>query len=428
MIGFVGMTHLGLVSGISAASKGFKILGFDFDSQKIQCLSKSQLPIVEPQLDDLLAQSKNNIQFSSNIADLKSCELVYISVDIKTNQNNESDLTEIKNLIQKIRAHLSPETYLVVLSQVPPGFTRQLDYPSGQLFYQVETLIFGQAVERALHPERTMVGCAEPQKELPSVYQDFLSAHHCPILKMRYESAELSKISINCYLAASVSVTNTLAEICESVGAQWDEIAPSLRLDKRIGPHAYLSPGLGISGGNIERDLITVRALGHEMGSYSLVTDSFVRYSQYRKDWVFRHLQAQVLSKKLNPKLSMLGLAYKPGTHSIKNSPSLELLNIIKDFDLKVYDPVVRLSELGSAVAPAWAQEEDPYKAVGDADVVLLMTPWPEIRQLDFQKIQSLTKPDCVFIDPFSMLKRESLALQSKCFQLGFPLPEGGLV
>src|SRR5204862_7230882 len=127
-----------------------------------------------------------------------------------------------------------------------------------RLIDQVETLVFGRAVARARHPERFMIGCAGPAKPLPARYRELLEAFGCPILPMRYESAELAKISINFCLVASIGVANTLAELCEAIGADWAEIIPALRLDRRIGPHSYLAPGLGIAGGNLERDLRTV--------------------------------------------------------------------------------------------------------------------------------------------------------------------------
>src|SRR5262249_61279085 len=131
----------------------------------------------------------------------------------------------------------------------------------GGPYYQGKTLVFGQAVERALKPERPIVGCAEPAAPLEARFRTVLSAFGCPILPMRYESAELAKISINCCLVASVTVANTLAQVCEKIGADWGEIAPALKLDRRIGAYAYLAPGLGIAGGNLERDLATVQRL-----------------------------------------------------------------------------------------------------------------------------------------------------------------------
>src|SRR6185437_13120933 len=136
--------------------------------------------------------------------------------------------------------------------------------PDG-LFDQGETLVFGRAVERATEPERFIVGCAAPERPIPAAYGAYLSAYSCPILPMRYESAELSKIAINCCLVASVTVANTLAELSEEIGADWAEIAPALRLDRRIGLHSYLAPGLGISGGNLERDLATVLRLSEQV-------------------------------------------------------------------------------------------------------------------------------------------------------------------
>ena len=116
--------------------------------------------------------------------------------------------------------------------------------------------MFGRAVERATKPERFIVGSPDPGSALPPALDTYLRSFGCPILPMRLESAELAKISINCCLVASVSVTNTLAELCERIGADWSEIAPALRLDKRIGPFAYLSPGLGLAGGNLEREIL----------------------------------------------------------------------------------------------------------------------------------------------------------------------------
>src|SRR5262249_28035441 len=174
-----------------------------------------------------------------------------------------SCLVPLDQLVDRVIGPVWRGAVLVILSQVQPGYTRalrqRLDDVLGckeiSLYYQVETLVFGRAVERALKPERFMVGCGDPARPLPASYQELLAAFGCPILPMCYESAELSKIAINVFLTASVTATNTLAEICEHIGADWAEIVPALRLDKRIGPFAYLSPGLGLAGGNLERDL-----------------------------------------------------------------------------------------------------------------------------------------------------------------------------
>ena len=158
---------------------------------------------------------------------------------------------------------------------------------------------------------------------------------------MRFESAELAKISINMCLVSSVSTANTLAELCEKIGADWSEIVPALKLDKRIGHYSYLAPGLGIAGGNLERDLATVCNFADEYGTDAGVVRSWIANSRHRRDWALRTLQAELLSKAKDPVIAVLGLAYKQDTHSIKNSPSLALLEHLKDCQVRVYDPVV---------------------------------------------------------------------------------------
>ena len=258
-VGFAGMTHLGINSAVATAAHGFPVVGFDADAGLVARLRDHRMPVVEPDLDDLVAAHADRLTFTAAAADLARCDVVYIAADVPTDDDAKSDLSPIRVLIEQVAAHLRADAVLVVLCQVPPGFTRSItSVPHDRLVYQVETLIFGRAVERAMHPERFIIGLADPAKGLPAKVEQVLAAFGCPILPMRYESAELAKISINFCLVASVSVANTLAEVSEAIGADWSEIAPALKLDKRIGPFAYLAPGLGISGGNLERDLRTV--------------------------------------------------------------------------------------------------------------------------------------------------------------------------
>src|SRR5262249_52032685 len=160
--------------------------------------------------------------------------------DVNTDDEGRTDLDPLNRLIDAVWPNLAPHAALVILSPVPPGFTRDLartrmqaSAPPASLYYQAETLIVGRAVERALQPERYIVGCSDPTQPLPEPYAALLRLGGCPILPMRYESAELAKISINVFLVSSISTTNMLAEVCERVGAEWREIAPALRLDAR---------------------------------------------------------------------------------------------------------------------------------------------------------------------------------------------------
>ena len=284
VIGFVGMTHLGLNSCIAAAEKGFELIGFDPSAQLINEINSGNFPVSEPQLVELAQKNKSHLSFTSDVNELKKCDVVYVAPDVSTNDQGESDLTTITALLDLALESTRADCVIVVLSQVPPGFTRGKLKAGRSIYYQVETLIFGQAIHRALHPERYIIGCENPEIPISRLFAQFLEAHHCPILPMRFESAELAKISINMCLVASVSTANTLAELCEKIGADWSEIVPALKLDRRIGKYSYLSPGLGISGGNLERDLATVCRFGDQYGTDVGVVRAWIKNSQYRSE------------------------------------------------------------------------------------------------------------------------------------------------
>jgi UDPglucose 6-dehydrogenase len=400
VIGFAGMTHLGLVSGVSASEKGFSLVCFDPDAARIAALRKGELPVSEPQLDELVRKNAARLKFTADTADLKSCDVIYVAPDVATDDRGQSDLQTINALLDTVFAAARSDAVIVVLSQVPPGYTRRRQREGRILYYQVETLIFGRAVERALHPERYIVGCADPAVPLPAAFRVFLEAHGCPILPMRYESAELAKISINMCLVASVTTANTLAELCEKIGADWSEIVPALKLDKRIGPHSYLAPGLGIAGGNLERDLATVCNFADEHGTDAGVVRAWIANSRHRRDWPLRVLQQELLPKVSDPVIAVLGLAYKQDTHSTKNSPSLALLDHLKAYRVRVYDPVVPAS---AAAHPRCHGATSELEACLGADALVVMTPWPQFAKLALPEVAKQLRGKLV-LDPYALL------------------------
>jgi UDPglucose 6-dehydrogenase len=400
VVGFAGMTHLGLVSAVGTASKGFRVVGYDADAARIAEIKAGRLPVVEPDLDDMAREFAANLSYSDELSALGACDIVYISTDVPTDDTGQSDLTGIVRLIADVIPALGPKALLVVLCQVPPGFTRRLPLPPERLLYQVETLVFGRAVERATKPERFIIGCADPAQPLPKPYAEMLGAFGCPLLPMRYESAELAKIAINCCLVASVTVANTLAELSEGIGADWNEIAPALRLDRRIGAHSYLAPGLGIAGGNLERDLNTVMRLSSSVGSDASVIAAFVQNSRHRRDWALRVVHREVLANKPDATFGVLGLAYKENTHSTKNSPSLALIENLQPWPIRVYDPVVQAS---AAPHPSATGATSALDVANGVDALLIMTPWPQFRELKPADLAARMAGKIV-IDPFRVL------------------------
>jgi UDPglucose 6-dehydrogenase len=395
------MTHLGLVSATAVAAKGFSTQCYDPDPALVDRLSKGELPVHEPDLAALRQENGDRQQFSADLGMLRDCDVVYIAPDVPTDAAGKSDLAGILRLISAVASVLDRDAVMVVLAQVPPGFTRALAVvPHERLYYQVETLVFGRAVERAMKPERYIVGCADPLKPLDPRFAEVLSPVGCPILTMRYESAELAKIAINFCLVASIGVANTLSEICERIGADWSEIVPALKLDRRIGPYAYLAPGLGIAGGNLERDLATIIGLAERYGTDAQIVQANLGNSHHRAQWAARTLREVLLTRSPRAKVAVWGLAYKENTHSTKNSPALAMLSELPSTDFALHDPVVPGSALPNT-PPVSAG--DPLAMLKGADALMILTAWPQYRAIAPADIAQ-TMRGRVVIDPHRVL------------------------
>jgi UDPglucose 6-dehydrogenase len=417
MIGFVGLSHLGLNYSLATAARGFDVVAYDPDPALTARCAAGEFFIEEPGFTDLFAEHRARLHYTSAESDLAKCDLVFYSLDVHTNERNESDVGPLTALIHATAPRLSAGTTAVVLSQVAPGYMRQLitelqERSPAEFCYQVETLIFGRAVERAMQPERFIVGVDDPSRSLPAPFQTWHASFGCPVLVMRLESAELAKIAINFFLVSSVATTNTLAEVCERIGARWDEIVPALRLDKRIGPHAYLGPGLGIAGGNLERDLVTVQSLANKYGTEAGIVSAWQINSRHRRDWALRRVHEFVLSgaNAAEKSFALWGLAYKQDTHSLKNSPAIALAEALAPFHKSGYDP--RVKTLARPI-PNLSMAASALEACRGADALLVMTPWSEFSTVAADDIRREMKGDVV-IDPFGVLDSRA------CHDAGF--------
>ena len=430
VIGFVGLSHLGIVSSLAAAFKSKEgVIAYDPDAVLCGKLKAGEFPIFEPGLSELLKTTASRIEFTSDVSKLKKCVLIYFSPDTPTDPENRGDFSILRRLFETAVAHISADAILVLLSQVPPGFTRSLfesfrktgTFNAQKIYYQVETLTFGNAVERALKPERFILGCLEPAQALPHEYELFLKSFDCKIFKMRYESAELAKMAINFCLASTLSAANSLAEICEKIQADWTEIVPALRTDKRIGPHAYLGAGLGIAGGNVERDLAALGSLAKEWGTDGGVSEAILKNSGHRKNWALQTLHEQVLSLYPKAVVALWGLAYKADTASTKNSPALALLESLTEFPVRVYDPRALLDK---RKFPQASQAASALEACRGAGVLVVMTPWKEFSSVSLARLKEELAGQVV-LDPFGVLdQKQCVSLGLRYFRLGVKFQE----
>jgi UDPglucose 6-dehydrogenase len=289
------------------------------------------------------------------------------------------------------------------LCQVPPGFCRSINWNKNQLFYQVETLIFGKAFERALYPERLIIGTESKKKKIKRSYLKLLKSFNCPLIIMNYESAELAKISINMYLISTVTTTNVISEVCEKIGANWSDISIALKLDRRIGKYSYLEPGLGISGGNLERDLYTLKKLQDKNNLNNKFILELKKKSTSRKLWILNIIRK--LKKKYKIKnIAILGLAYKIGTHSTKNSPGVELIKRLKNYKIKAFDPVVKKVDNMKNLKIC----KSCHETIKGCDILIITTPWKEFKRINSIFLKKNIKNNIV-IDPYNLLDKDEL-------------------
>jgi UDPglucose 6-dehydrogenase len=379
--GFVGLSHLGIVSSVGWASLIGPVVAVDSAAPTVAQLEEGRLPVHEPSLPELFDAVRSRMRFTTDPSVLSACPLVVVARDVPTDDNDVSDVSAVLALVEAAVPHLRSGVTLVIMSQVPPGFTRALGARIAarrpgldvRLYYWVETLVFGQAVERYVKPERIILGCRDPERPLPAELADAVGRFGCPVVPMRYESAELAKTAINLYLCAAVTYANTLADLCEAVGADWTEMMPALRLDRRIGPAAYIRPGLGIAGGNLERDMMTLRDLSRDRGVDSDFIDVMLASNARRVRWVERTLATHVFPEIDRPTVAVWGLAYKRDTRSTKNSMALRVVRALQGrCDVRAWDPLVTAADI-----------DVPVKVVGDrdealvgADCLLVLTDW----------------------------------------------------
>ena len=399
-IGFVGLSHLGIISSLVAASKGYQIVCYDSDPVNINLFKKGIFNIDEPNLYKYFKSYSPKIKYSNKIADLKSCEIVYFSEDIKTNDKNISDIKNYKQKINKVLKFLNKNSYIVVLSQVTPGFTESLNWNKKKLFYQVETLIFGKAIKRASDPERFIIGSNNSNK-IPIKFSNFLNKYNCPILIMNYKSAEITKISINLYLISQVSMTNILADFVKKFGADWTDISNSLRLDKRIGKHSYLNPGLGISGGNLERDLVTVRKLFSKNKLNNNIFNEYESISNRYNKWpnhIFKQIIYQIKNKNLI--IGILGLAYKKNTHSLKNSPSIKFIKDNIKSKIFAFDPLINKVEGFQNLQIS----KNINQVISKSNILIIFNDSDDFKKITDKELIASKKLYAV-IDPYNVMK-----------------------
>lgn len=382
-IGFAGMSHLGLVMSSVMAERADKVVCFDINRD-----SPDLENIYEPGLSELIATNGDKQQFTNKASALGDCELVYVTADV----SDHSDLKGVLSYCSIVFNHIRDDVPVVIVSQVPPGFTRkQADsWKSNPVFYQIDTLVFGKAVEVARSPERYVIGCMDFDKPLPEPLSTLHKGIAKPVFQTTYEAAEITKMAVNAYLATSITLANYLAFVCSCSNANWADVEVLMKSDPRIGVNAYLSAGLGIGGGHMMRDVIGLNLDGIDS---SILTAVRMDNAAHKNDWLFDTWKRFRDTKE---RAAIWGLAYKPGTNSIVDSPGVSFAEYLMRFGknlFKVHDPIVRTDR--------FTQCDDPLEAAKGAQILFITCPWDHYRHITLSEIKAVMADDPVIVDPY---------------------------
>jgi UDPglucose 6-dehydrogenase len=323
--------------------------------------------------------------------------------DTPVNERDESDLTEIFATVEEIAPKLESDSTLCVTAQVPVGTCDaiseliRLRRPTLKfgLAYIPENLRLGQAIERFRNPPLPVIGCDDAAAL--NRLEQLLGSFNAKWERVSLRTAEMTKHALNGFLGVSITFANELGNLCDEVGADGHRLAEVLRLEPRIGPKAMLFPGLGFSGGTLARDLHTLRMLGDRHGVETPMLDGAWTSNRSQNDSVVRRLRKMFGNSLSGCHIAVLGLTYKPETSTLRRSAALEVIEglVRAGATVSASDPRADRAEVQACTDFSFV--ENPYEAVKEADALVLMTPWKQYGDLDFEDIKTRMKRPVVF-------------------------------
>jgi len=404
-VGVVGLWHLGSVTCACLADLGYQVVGFENNNSIIQNLKQAKSPIFEPGLDELLKKNLENkrLQFTTDIKEaVIDADYVFLTIDTPVDEQDIVDLTSIYEIIQEIAKFIVDNVTIIVQSQVPIGTCDELikiikqkrpDTKFG-LAYCPENLRLGKAIDTFEHPDRIIIG--SDNEQTTEKIKSFFEIINCPKITMDLKSAEMTKHCINAFLATCISFINWIGNICEKTGADVNMISEGLMSEHRIGNRLPLRSGLGFSGGTLGRDVKVLEELCKKIEVEPDFIQSILRINHEQN--------IRIVKKLLNfhhsldgLKIGILGLTYKSGTNTLRRSTSIEIIKELLKLNsiVKAYDPSI--TSIDYLKEKNFQLCMSPYEAAEETDALLILTDWPQFRELDYKRIFSSMKNPMIF-------------------------------
>jgi UDPglucose 6-dehydrogenase len=418
-ITMLGTGYVGLVSGACFSEFGFQVCCVDKNQDKIDNLKNNIMPIYEPGLESLVIKNKEagRLTFSNNIdKEIQKADIIFIAVGTPTRRGDgHADLTYVYEAAEKIAKNLNGYTVIVTKSTVPVGtgieVKKIIEKINPNANFDIasnpEFLREGNAIEDFMRPDRVVVGIENNKaKEIISSIYKPLFLIETPILFTDLKTAELIKYSANAFLAVKISFINQMADLCEKVGADVHDVARGMGLDKRIGSK-FLHPGPGYGGSCFPKDTLALIQTAKLYDTDISIVETVVQYNQKRKSDMASKIIKIFNGKTENKKISILGLAFKPGTDDMRDSPALDIIPKLQEvgFKISAFDPIA-MKEAKSLLNNIVFSEniEDCLK---DADALVILTEWNEFRGLTATKLKQLMNGN-ILIDLRNALNPEN--------------------
>ncbi len=383
----IGAGYVGLTTAAGFAALGSDVCCVDIDAARIERLQGGQIPIYEPGLDELIAEHRSRMRFSTRLADALECaNLLFVAVGTPPTASGDADLKAVHEVVEAMPA--SEHHALVMKSTVPCGTGATIqrllrEAGKGQLSYVScpEFLKEGSAVCDFMHPDRVVIGEAGgwAGDAVAQLYEPLKA----PLLRTDVASAEMIKLAANAFLATKISFINEIANVCEEVGANVTEVAEGMGLDSRIGPK-FLQAGIGYGGSCFTKDVSALKLLAGNSGYHFQLLSAVIEVNELQKRRVVSKLQRR-LGDLAGMRIALLGLAFKPNTDDMRGASSLVLAARLRAEGAQVcaYDPIAEAEarKLMGEIEYAGSAHE----ALQDADAAVLVTEWPELVRLDWR-------------------------------------------
>ena len=394
-IAVIGTGYVGLVSGACFSEFGFTVTCIDKDAGKIASLEQGVMPIYEPGLDDLVARNveAGRLSFSTDLGPpVADADAVFIAVGTPTRRGDgHADLSFVYRAAEELAAFLTGYTVVVTKSTVPVGTGREVEAlirkanPDAQfdVASNPEFLREGAAISDFMRPDRVVVGTESDaaRNVMRALYRP-LYLIETPILFTNLETSELIKYASNAFLAVKISYINQMADLCEKVGANVHDVAKGMGLDKRIG-NKFLHPGPGYGGSCFPKDTLALARTADQHGAPVTIVDAVVAYNAARKQAMATRVIAALDGGVQGKTVAVLGLAFKPETDDMRDSPALEIIAGLVDAGatIRAYDPKA-MDEAKPMLPAAVTFCTSANACLDNADAAVLVTEWNEFRAL----------------------------------------------